>query len=105
MGRWISDDGLFYWDGATWRPLGTQTQPPGPASAYTLPAEPRGRSPWPAILVGCAFIGVVVIVLAIVVVVLVVNNSDVQRSFCEGYTNNNLNVYCPFSPRPLPPSG
>jgi hypothetical protein len=91
QGRWISDDGLNYWDGAAWRPIGGQ-----PAVA-TLPAA-KGKSPWPAILIGCAVAFVVVLVLVIVGVFALVSNSDFQRSFCNSYTNTDANQACPFHP-------
>jgi hypothetical protein len=83
MGRWISDDGLFYWDGAAWRPLGASAQPGAPppmvGPVYGPPAAPRGRSPWPAILIGCGFIGVVLILLVIVFVVFAFNSAASAR--------------------------
>jgi len=87
QGRWVSDDGLQYWDGAAWRPLGAQA--------------PAGRrSALPAILIGCGFALVVVVVLLIAGVVFAVNNTDVQRGFCNGYVNGDPNVTCPFHPTP-----
>jgi hypothetical protein len=98
QGRWISDDGLSYWDGATWRPLGGQPAPaPIPGGAY-IPPPKVGRSPWPAILIGCGIALVVVIVLGIVGVFAVVSNPDFQRSFCNGWTSSDPNQTCPFSP-------
>lgn len=85
QGRWISDDGLQYWDGTTWRPTGVQA------------AAPRG-SAVPAVLIGCGFIAVIAIVIVIVGVVVIVNNADFQRGFCNGYTNGNPNLTCPFNP-------
>jgi hypothetical protein len=93
QGRWISDDGLFYWDGATWRPTGSV-----PAGGGILPPPVHGKSAWPAILVGCGITLVVVLVLAIVGVFAVVSNPEIQRSFCNGYTSNDPNLTCPFSP-------
>ena len=92
QGRWISDDGLSYWDGAAWRPIGG---PPG--AAYPMPAA-TGKSPWPAILIGCGIALVVVLVLGIVGVFAVISNSDFQRSFCNGWTSSDPNQVCPFSP-------
>jgi hypothetical protein len=92
QGRWISDDGLSYWDGAAWRPLGGQ-----PGVAFPPPAA-AGRSPWPAILIGCGIALVVVLVLGIVGVFAVLSNSDFQRSFCNGWTSSDSNQVCPFSP-------
>jgi hypothetical protein len=101
-GRWISDDGLFYWDGAAWKPLAPQGQPaaaaPSVVPTYGPPATPRGKSPWPAILIGCGIAAVVVIVLVVVGGILLVNNADFQRSFCNSYVNQNANLTCPFSP-------
>jgi hypothetical protein len=94
QGRWISDDGLNFWDGAAWRPLGGM---PATAAAYQPPAA-RGKSPWPAIVIGCAIAFVVVIVLGIVGIFVVVSNPSFQRSFCNNYTNTNPNLVCPFSP-------
>jgi hypothetical protein len=91
QGRWISDDGLFYWDGAAWRPLGVQP------SAYGATA-PRQRSVWPVVLIGCGFAVVVVIVIGIALTVFAVSNADFQRAFCNGWTNSNANMACPFSP-------
>jgi hypothetical protein len=86
QGRWISDDRLQYWDGSTWRPLAAQA--------------PRRSSALPAILIGCGFAAVVILVLAIALGLLALNNPEFQRSFCEGYTNNNVNNPCPFHPSP-----
>jgi hypothetical protein len=93
QGRWISDDGLSYWDGAAWRPLGGQ---PVPGGAY--PAPVKGKSPWPAILIGCGIALVVVLVLGIVGVFAIISNPDFQRSFCNSYTSSDPNLVCPFTP-------
>ncbi len=85
QGRWISDDGLSYWDGTAWRPTGVQV-------------APQRRSPWPAILIGCAFAAVVLVVLAVAGIVLVFSNPDIQRSFCNGYVSSDPNLVCPFHP-------
>jgi hypothetical protein len=85
QGRWISDDGLSYWDGTAWRPTGIQ-------------AAVQQRSPWPAIAIGCAFAAVVVVVLAVAGVVLMFSNAEVQRSFCNGYVSSDPNLVCPFHP-------
>jgi hypothetical protein len=85
QGRWVSDDGLQYWDGAAWRPLGAQ-------------APVRTRSAVPAVLIGCGFALVVVLVLVIGLGVFMMNNADFQRGFCNGYTNGNPNASCPFHP-------
>jgi len=87
LGRWISDDGLFYWDGAAWRPIGVQ-------------APKSGGSAIPAIAMGCGFAIVLVIVLIIGFTVLLFNNADMQRSFCNGYTGGDANATCPFHPSP-----
>ena len=87
QGRWISDDGLQYWDGAAWRPLGAQ-------------AQARRRSAWPSVLIGCGFAVVVVIVLLIAAGVFMINNADFQRGFCNGYVNGDPNMTCPFHPSP-----
>ena len=85
QGRWVSDDGLQYWDGTAWRPLGVQ-------------APARRSSALPAVLIGCGFALVVALVLAIGFGVLVFNSRDFQRGFCNGYTNGNPNLTCPFHP-------
>jgi hypothetical protein len=100
QGRWISDDGLSYWDGAAWRPLGGQPaawQGTPAGGAYPPPA-PRGKSPWPAILIGCGIAALVVIVLGIAAVFAFFSNPDIQRSFCNGYTSSDSNLVCPFHP-------
>ena len=88
QGRWISDDGLQYWDGAAWKP--------------TTAVSPRaGISPLPAVLIGCGFALVIVLVLGIGAAVLMATNSDLQRSFCNGWSSsNNENLACPFHPSP-----
>ena len=96
QGRWISDDGLTYWDGAAWRPLGGQPAP-APGGAYAPPVA-GGKSPWPAILIGCGIALVVVLVLGIVGVFAVISNPQFQRTFCNGYTNSDPNLTCPFHP-------
>ncbi len=87
QGRWISDDGLQYWDGSTWRPIGGA-------------AQRRGISAMPAVLIGCGFALVVLIVLVIGGFILV-QSPDFQRGFCNSYVNANSNNVCPFNP----PSG
>jgi hypothetical protein len=94
QGRWISDDGLSFWDGAAWRPIGQQPAVAG----YTPPPAVQGKSAWPAILIGCGIALLVVIVLGIVGVFALISNSDFQRSFCNSYTNSDPNQTCPFSP-------
>ena len=89
QGRWISDDGLLYWDGAAWRPTGMQ------------PPAKRGISALPAVLIGCGFALVIVLVLGIGFTVFALNNADFQRSFCNGWTSDNsANLDCPFHPSP-----
>jgi hypothetical protein len=93
QGRWISDDGLSYWDGAVWRPIGSQ---PAAASGYAAPA--KAKSPWPAILVGCGIALVAIIVLGIAGTFFFISSPDFQRSFCNSYTNSDPNLTCPFHP-------
>jgi hypothetical protein len=95
QGRRISDDGLFYWDGVAWRPLGAQ--PSGVPPTYGVPGTQK-RPAWPLILIGCGFAAVVVIVIGIALTVFAVGNADFQRAFCNGWTNSNTNMACPFSP-------
>ena len=85
QGRWISDDGLQYWDGTAWRPMGTQ------------PAK-RGISAVPAVLIGCGFALVILLILGIGLTVFLVNNADFQRGFCNGFTSSDQNLTCPFHP-------
>ena len=85
QGRWISDDGLQYWDGSAWRPIWQQ------------PPARSGVSALPAVLIGCGFALIVVIVLAIGGVILV-QSPDFQRSFCNSYENSSNNLTCPFNP-------
>ena len=88
-GRWISDDGLFYWDGNAWRPAGMEA-----------PAR-RGPSVAQPILIGAGFVLVIVLVLVIGAVI-VLQDPDMQRSFCNGWSqgqNNSQNLSCPFHPR------
>ena len=91
QGRWISDDGLQYWDGTAWRPIGMQ---PAPARS--------GISALPAVLIGCGFALVIVIVLAIGLTVFALNSADFQRSFCNGWNGGSTdsNLACPFHPTP-----
>jgi ABC-type uncharacterized transport system permease subunit len=85
QGRWISDDGLQYWDGAAWRPLGAQPT--------------RKSSAVPAVLIGCGFVLVVVLVVVIGLTVLAFNSSDFQQAFCNGWANSaSGNTACPFHP-------
>jgi hypothetical protein len=85
QGRWISDDGLQYWDGTAWRPLGVR---PGGGASSALPV----------ILIGCGFVAVVCLIIAIVVGIFTFNNLEFQRGYCNGYTRNNANNVCPFHP-------
>ncbi len=85
QGRWISDDGLQYWDGTAWRPTGAQ-------------AAPARGSAVPAVLIGCGFAVVIVLVLVIGLTVFLVNNADFQRGFCNGYTSGDPNLTCPVHP-------
>jgi hypothetical protein len=88
QGRWLSDDGLQYWDGNAWRPTGVQA----PAST--------GISALPAVLMGCGFALVILLVLGIGFAVLMANSPDMQRSFCNGWNsgNSSSNLACPFHP-------
>lgn len=87
QGRWISDDGLQYWDGTAWRPM---WQPPQARS---------GISALPAVLIGCGFALVVVIVLAIGAVILF-NSTTFRESFCNSWNNNaqDSQTPCPLAP-------
>jgi hypothetical protein len=89
QGRWISDDGLQYWDGAAWRPIWQQQ-----------PAR-RGISALPAVLLGCGFALIVVIVLTIGGVV-IFNSSTFRQSFCNSWQNNpqDAQTPCPLSTSP-----
>src|SRR5207248_1609408 len=71
QGRWISDDGLQYWDGNACRPAGAQA-----------PAR-RGISAVPAILIGCGFALVIVLVIVIGFTVALFNSSDMQLARSE----------------------
>lgn len=87
QGRWLSDDGLQYWDGNAWRPI-------------TVQGSPKGRSvALPAILIGCGFALIVLIVLAIGGVVLV-NSNDFRQGFCQSWNNNPRDsaTPCPLAP-------
>jgi hypothetical protein len=86
QGRWISDDGLQYWDGAAWRPTGQA--PPR-----------RGISAMPAVLIGCGFALLVVIVLAIGGVLLF-NSNTFRTDFCQSWNNNpqDAQTPCPLAP-------
>jgi hypothetical protein len=88
QGRWISDDGLQWWDGSSWQPIGVQ-----------VPAR-RGISALPAVLIGCGFALVIVIVLVVGGFVFAFNNQDFQRGFCDSWNNNTQNqgTPCPFHP-------
>ena len=79
---------MFYWDGKAWRPVGLQA-----------PARP-GVSVAQPILIGAGFVLVIVLVLVIGVVI-VMQDSTMQRSFCNGWyqgQNNSENLSCPFHP-------
>ena len=87
-GAWISDDGLFYWDGNAWRPVGAQ------------PPARRGISVAQPILIGAGFVLVIVAVLIIGAVVLM-RDPYMQQSFCNGWNQgqgNSQNLDCPFHP-------
>ena len=87
-GRWISDDGLFYWDGAVWRLADVQA-----------PAR-RGVSVAQPVLIGAGFVLVIVLVLVIGAVI-VMRDPEMQRSFCNGWNsgqNSSENLACPFHP-------
>ena len=87
QGRWISDDGLQYWDGTAWRPVWQQ------------PPARSGVSALPAVLIGCGFALVVVIVLVIGGVILV-NSTTFRQSFCNTWNNNpqDSQTPCPLAP-------
>ena len=87
QGRWISDDGLQYWDGTAWRPT------------WQPPPKRGGVSALPAVLIGCGFALVVVIVLAIGGVVLV-NSGPFRQGFCNSWANNpqDAQTPCPLAP-------
>ena len=71
QGRWISDDGLQYWDGTAWRPVGVQAAPK------------RGISALPAVLIGCGFALVIVLVVGIGLTVFALNSPDFQLPRCS----------------------
>ena len=96
QGRWISDDGLTYWDGAAWRPIAGQ--PPGWQGQSAVAPAAKAKSPWPAILIGCGIALVVGIVLGVVGVFAIISNPNFQRDVCNGLTTSDPNVVCPFSP-------
>jgi hypothetical protein len=86
QGRWISDDGLQYWDGAAWRPLGAQS-------------SARRSSAVPAVLIGCGFLLVVLLVVGIGLTVLAFNSTEFKQTFCNEWANSaNNNMACPFHP-------
>ena len=91
QGRWISDDGLQYWDGAAWRPINLYAQPPARTGVSALPA----------VLIGCGFALIVVIVLGIGGVI-IFNSSTFRQSFCNSWQNNpqDTNTPCPLSTSP-----
>ena len=89
LGRWISDDGLQYWDGTAWRPLAAQVGVP--------PGAPARRSAVPAILIGCGVALVAALIIGILIVVALLNSPDFKRGFCDSYTNSNPNLVCPFA--------
>jgi hypothetical protein len=102
-GRWISDDGMTYWDGTAWRPIAQPIQPGMvPPGAYYPQAQPS-RSPWKGILIGCGLALVLLIVLGVTCTVLMASNPDFQRGFCNSYTANDSNLTCPFNPPPASP--
>ena len=89
QGRWISDDGLQYWDGTAWRSIGATVAPQRRSAAL------------PAVLIGCGFALVVVIVLVVGGIVMV-SSSSFQRGFCESWNNNprQAQTPCPFQMAP-----
>src|SRR5437879_13648531 len=87
QGRWISDDGLQYWDGAAWRPIGTQA------------AARKGISALPAVLIGCGFALVIVLVLGIGLTVFALHPPDFQHPFRHGWhTHNRATPHYPLQP-------
>ena len=90
QGRWYSDDGTEYWDGVAWRPVGTQV---------AVTKKPSAVAP---IILGVGFTVVVVLVVGVAGLVLMFSNSDIQRSFCNGWSrgqsNSTENLSCPFHP-------
>jgi hypothetical protein len=95
QGRWISDDGLTFWDGTAWRPIGAAA-PPAMAQGFP-PQAAAAKSPWPAILIGCGIALLVVIVLGIVGVFALVSSPNFQHSFCNSWADSNPNQTCPFT--------
>jgi hypothetical protein len=91
FGRWISDDGLFYWDGNAWRAVAPQ------ATAR------RGVSVAQPLLIGAGFVVLVVVVVVVGLVVLF-QNPVMQQSFCNGWQSGQKNsdntLACPFHPSP-----
>jgi hypothetical protein len=89
QGRWISDDGMQYWDGTTWRPTGVAAQPARRGIAL------------PAVLIGCGFALVVGIVL-LIGGIFMVQSSTFQHGFCDSWNNNpqETGTPCPFHPSP-----
>ena len=52
MGRQLSEDGLWWWDGTRWQPTGV-----------AAPPSHRGGSPWPWVAAGCGAAILVVVIL------------------------------------------
>jgi hypothetical protein len=63
QGRWISDDGRYYWNGTAWQSFSGQPQPF--IQPFNLPPPAEGSAPWPVVLVGLAVVVIVVVSVAI----------------------------------------
>jgi hypothetical protein len=89
QGRWMSDDGLQYWDGTSWRPVGVAAQ------------QGRRSVALPAVLIGCGFALVIGLVL-VIGGIFMVQSSSFQSGFCETWNNNpsEAGTPCPFHPSP-----
>lgn len=67
-GRWISDDGRFWWDGGTWQPLPART-----------PARERSSQLPYYIGMGCALLLLVLVLMAVCTTV-IAQHSGIQTS-------------------------
>ena len=63
QGRWISDDGRYYWTGIGWQSFSGHPQPF--IEPFNLSPPAGGSTPWPVVLVGVAIVVIVVIAVAI----------------------------------------
>jgi hypothetical protein len=91
-GRWLSDDGLYAWDGQRWQPA---YGPYGPA-----PLRPR-RSAWPWVLGASAVVVLLLLLFGACTYAMTTSPEFKQgyyNGYCSSYDKSHPDQACPLTP-------